>query len=187
MTIKFDHDILFNNINILRKSKHLSKGEFNKLIGVTNVFRKNYYSIGAKLLTGIQRHFPGITEEWLLTPHDPNCEFSELLKLKTDDQSGKISEPQAPYINITEPAQDKHNDPNWALRALLYEIQEQLKSQRDFNAKINASILVKKKTHIDLWDVINRQQSMIDEISKILLQVGISGDLNLLKKLGGNG
>src|ERR1035437_333122 len=72
MKNKFSRDILYNNFNILRKIKHLSKGEFNKLIGVTNAFRKNYFSIGAKMLKGIQDNFPGIDEAWLLTPHDVN-------------------------------------------------------------------------------------------------------------------
>jgi len=78
MTNNFDIKILHNNFNILRKKKHLSKGEFNKLIGISNVFRTNYFSIGAKLLKGIQDHFPGIDEEWLLTSHDVNYEFPEV-------------------------------------------------------------------------------------------------------------
>lgn len=93
ITNKFDHSLLFNNFNILRKSKHLSKGEFNKLIGVVNAYRSNYFSIGSKLLKGIQDNFPGITEEWLLTPHDTNYVLPEYNGTST------VAESQAPYAS----------------------------------------------------------------------------------------
>lgn len=41
------------------------------MLGVKNVFRKDYNSIGPKLLYGIQRHFEGVDEGWLLADHDP--------------------------------------------------------------------------------------------------------------------
>jgi hypothetical protein len=88
ITKKFDINILFNNFNILRKSKGLSKGEFNKLIGMANVYRPNYFSIGAKLLKGIQAHFPWVDEEWLLTPHNP-------------DKINIVAEPQQPYQGVS--------------------------------------------------------------------------------------
>ena len=108
MTNKFDINILINNYDILRKSKGLNKGEFNKLIGMANVYRPNYFSIGAKLLKGITDNYPGITEEWLLTPHDPNYEFPEIQKLKQADHSDSayVNEAQAPYhqiIKISDP------------------------------------------------------------------------------------
>lgn len=93
ITNKFSTEILFNNFDILRKSKGLNKGDFNKLIRMGNVYRPNYFSIGAKLLKGITDNFPGITEEWLLTSHDANYEFPELQKLK-------VAESQTDYGNF---------------------------------------------------------------------------------------
>lgn len=102
MTNKFDIEVLFNNYDILRKSKHLSKGEFNKLIGIKNVFRRNYFSIGVKLLKGIQQNFPGITEEWLLTKHDKDYKLTENNKIRQVG-SYPISEDQPPYNHKTTP------------------------------------------------------------------------------------
>lgn len=99
-----NHKVLFNNFDILRKSKRLTKGEFNKLIGINNVFRPNYFSIGAKLLKGIQDNFPGITEEWLLTPHDVDYEFPELQKLKQATGTNVMCEtPHSPVFDSQSP------------------------------------------------------------------------------------
>jgi hypothetical protein len=84
ITNKFSREILHNNFNILRKSKGLNKGDFNKLIRMANVYRPNYFSIGAKLLKGIADNFPGIDEAWLLTPHD-------------EKETHIVAESQSPY------------------------------------------------------------------------------------------
>jgi ribosomal protein S15P/S13E len=69
---------------------------------MVNVFRPNYFSIGAKLLKGIQDNFPGITKEWLLTPHDAHYIFPEIQKIKqTSHRAGTYeNEPEEPYRNI---------------------------------------------------------------------------------------
>ena len=40
------------------------------MLGVKNVFRKDYNSIGPKLLFGIQQNFDGVDEAWLLKEHN---------------------------------------------------------------------------------------------------------------------
>lgn len=108
MSNKFDINVLINNFNILRKSKGLNKGEFNKLIGMVNVFRPNYFSIGAKLLKGIQDNFPGIDENWLLTPHDIDYEFPEKQFFK--QATGRsINEPSAQYTHTNATSQPGNN------------------------------------------------------------------------------
>ena len=62
--------IFHKNLNILRKIAGLKKSEFSAMLGVKNVFRKDYNSIGPKLLYGIQKHFDGVDEKWLLEDHD---------------------------------------------------------------------------------------------------------------------
>lgn len=71
---------LHKNLNILRSIAGLKKSEFSAVLGVKNVFRKDYNSIGPKLLYGLQRHFEGVDEDWLLTDHT-NKEIN--IKLKT--------------------------------------------------------------------------------------------------------
>jgi len=78
MRNKFNINILRNNFNILCESKHLKKGDFCKLIGVSNAFRKDYFSIGPKMMKGITDNFPDITEEWLLTSHDAKEELTRI-------------------------------------------------------------------------------------------------------------
>lgn len=65
----FSIEIFHKNLNILRKIAGLKKSEFSAMLGVKNVFRKDYNSIGPKLLYGIQRHFEGVDEDWLLADH----------------------------------------------------------------------------------------------------------------------
>ena len=65
----FNIDIFHRNLESLRKITGLKKSEFSEILGVKNVFRKDYNSIGPKLLYGIQRHFEGVDEEWLLSDH----------------------------------------------------------------------------------------------------------------------
>lgn len=99
MQNKFSINILHNNFNILRKSKHLGKGEFCQLMGVTNAFRTDYSSIGPKIMRGITDNFPGITEEWLLTSHDVK---DELLKF-ADQQTRRIIAESDTVYNHTPP------------------------------------------------------------------------------------
>jgi hypothetical protein len=66
----FDRNVLFNNLDILRISRSMTKSAFNKLLQISNAYRSDCNSIGAQLLRGIQDNFPGIDEKWLLTPHD---------------------------------------------------------------------------------------------------------------------
>ncbi|MBN2061411.1 MAG: hypothetical protein JW882_13445 [Deltaproteobacteria bacterium] len=68
MTI-FQIKIFQKNLEILRKIANLSKSDFSEILGVKNVYRKDYNSIGPKLLMGIQAHFNGVDENWLLTDH----------------------------------------------------------------------------------------------------------------------
>ena len=58
--------IFHKNLNILRKIAGLKKSEFSAMLGVKNVFRKDYNSIGPKLLYGIQKHFDGVTKSGCL-------------------------------------------------------------------------------------------------------------------------
>lgn len=103
MANKFNIKTLHNNFDMLRKRAHLSKGEFCKLIGIVNVYRTDYSSIGAKLLKGISDHFPDIDENWLLIPHDekelhvvaepqPSYGGAQKLRRITDGAPIKISE-----------------------------------------------------------------------------------------------
>ncbi|MBN2182766.1 MAG: hypothetical protein JW715_12720 [Sedimentisphaerales bacterium] len=66
----FNVDIFLDNLNGLRKKAGLSKTAFSDLIGVRNAFRRDINGIGYKFISGITRHFPDITEEWLRTEHD---------------------------------------------------------------------------------------------------------------------
>lgn len=65
----FNIEIFHKNLDILRKKAGMKKSDFSLMLGVKNVFRKDYNSIGPKLLYGIQNHFDGVDEEWLLCEH----------------------------------------------------------------------------------------------------------------------
>lgn len=65
----FNIHVFHKNMNILRKIAGLKKAEFSEMLGVKNVFRKDYNSIGPKLLYGIKQHFDGVDEDWLLEDH----------------------------------------------------------------------------------------------------------------------
>lgn len=86
----FNIQTFHKNMNILRKIAGLKKAEFSDMLGVKNVFRKDYNSIGAKLLYGIQRHFEGVDEEWLLTDHDHELVY---IKLKKESAYHQMQEP----------------------------------------------------------------------------------------------
>lgn len=68
----FNIEIFHKNLEILRKIADMKKSEFSLMLGIKNVFRKDYNSIGPKLLYGIQKHFNGVDEEWLLREHRDN-------------------------------------------------------------------------------------------------------------------
>ena len=65
----FDIKIFHENLDLLRNMAGLNKAEFSGILGVKNVYRKDFKSIGSKLLMGINRHFEGVDETWLLTDH----------------------------------------------------------------------------------------------------------------------
>ena len=65
----FNINTFHKNLDILRKIAGLKKSEFSAMLGVKNVFRKDYNSIGPKILIGIQQHFEGVDETWLLEEH----------------------------------------------------------------------------------------------------------------------
>ena len=88
----FNIHIFHENLDIPRKVSGLKKSEFSAMLGVKNVFRKDYNSIGPKLLYGIQRHFAGVDEDWLLKDHG-NEEINIKLKneLSYEKKRGDIS------------------------------------------------------------------------------------------------
>lgn len=82
---KFDINILHNNFDILRASKKISKKEFCDLIGIANAYRRDFSSIGPKLLRGITDHFKGIDENWLLSKHDVDYKFNTTLNTQVNE------------------------------------------------------------------------------------------------------
>jgi hypothetical protein len=127
---KFNIGILHNNFNILRKSKHLSKRDFCKLVGVKNAFRTDYSSVGAKLLKGIQDNFPDINEEWLLTSHDVNYEFVDIQQTK---RVNKIYEPQTLYSHARNTSVEKDSE-------LLIKTAQILESNSVYRAALKSNI-----------------------------------------------
>lgn len=105
---KFDINILHNNFDILRASKKLSKKEFCDLIGIANAYRRDFSSIGPKLLRGITDHFKGIDENWLLSKHDVDYKFNATLNTPVNESPAAYREtppstkdPSNNYLTMT--------------------------------------------------------------------------------------
>ncbi len=62
--------IYIKNIESLRNSKNMKKGEFCKYIKIANLYRNDSKMPGDKVLRLIQEKFPYATKDWLFTDHD---------------------------------------------------------------------------------------------------------------------
>lgn len=125
--IKFDINILHSNFDILRASKKLSKKEFCDLIGVANAYRRDFSSIGPKLLKGITDHFKGINENWLLSSHDVDYKYDVM-------SNAPINEAPPPYGAM--PTTNDHPD----ISPLLLKTAVVLESPSIFSSALKSNI-----------------------------------------------
>ena len=69
MANNFNIEIFHKNIELLRSLTKLKKGEFTKLIGIANAYRKDFDALGLKMIKGITENFQGVDDVWLSIPH----------------------------------------------------------------------------------------------------------------------
>jgi len=69
MPKKFDIATFHENLEALRRLSGHNKGNFNKMLGLANAFRKKINSVGDRLWLGITNNFNVPGKEWLLTKH----------------------------------------------------------------------------------------------------------------------